>query len=113
MKHHMSLLEDPFNKIKDKTKFIEVRLNDEKRQKVNIGDTIVFSKLPTKEEQITVEVIDKYKCKTFEELYNKYDFSLFGCEEYTINQMINETYEIYSKEQEELYGVLGIAIKLI
>ncbi len=42
-----------------------------------------------------------------------FKFSLFGCEEYTLERMIDETYEIYTKEQEIKYGALGIKIKFI
>ena len=32
MKHYMKLQDDPFKKIKNKTKTIEMRLNDEKKE---------------------------------------------------------------------------------
>jgi ASC-1-like (ASCH) protein len=40
MKHYMKLQNDPFTKIKNKTKTIEMRLNDEKRRKIKIHDLI-------------------------------------------------------------------------
>lgn len=40
--HQMRLHPEPFEKIKNGTKIIEMRLNDEKRQKVQIGDKIEF-----------------------------------------------------------------------
>ncbi|GAA0126978.1 ASCH domain-containing protein [Clostridium sp. CTA-19] len=113
MNYNMTLFEEPFNMIKDKKKVIEVRLNDEKRKSINVGDLITFHKLPHKEEKIDVEVLNKYEFKTFEQLYNNFDFSLFGCNGYSMQSMIDETYNIYTKEQEEKYGVLGIRIKLI
>ena len=42
MLHKMKLNESPFERIKNGTKTIEFRLYDEKRQKINIGDTIIF-----------------------------------------------------------------------
>ena len=42
MVHKMRLVDFAFNAIKNGTKDIEVRLNDEKRQLINIGDTILF-----------------------------------------------------------------------
>ena len=44
MKHYMKLKNDPFIKIKNKTKTIEMRLNDEKRKKINVGDIIEFTR---------------------------------------------------------------------
>ena len=40
MLHIMKLKRTPFDKIRNGSKTIELRLNDEKRQKVNIGDFI-------------------------------------------------------------------------
>ena len=56
MNHEMSLTEDPFYRIKSGKKIIEVRLLDEKRQAIKIGDIITFYKLPEKSEKITVQV---------------------------------------------------------
>ena len=42
MLHIMKLKRAPFDKIRNGSKTIELRLNDEKRQKVNIGDFIEF-----------------------------------------------------------------------
>lgn len=113
MEHEMTLFEAPFNNIRNKQKSIEVRLNDTKRQNVSVGDIITFYKLPEKTERITVEVLDKYQYEDFEQLYSKFDFSLFGCQGYTMKRMIDETYDIYTMEQEKKYGVLGIKISLI
>lgn len=110
MEHMMNLFEEPFNKIKNNEKSIEVRLNDGKRKKVSVGDIITFYKLPQKEEKLTVKVLDKYIFDNFEELYSNFDFKLFGCDGYNMKAMIEETYEIYTKEQEKTYGVLGIKI---
>ena len=43
MIHKMNLWNDSFNKIKDKTKTIEMRLCDEKRSIICIGDIIEFT----------------------------------------------------------------------
>ena len=48
MIHEMSLNPAPFEKIKNGEKSIEIRLYDEKRRGVKIGDIIIFSKLPEK-----------------------------------------------------------------
>ncbi len=113
MEHHMTLYERPFELIKNQQKTIEIRLNDEKRQRIAIGDLITFSKLPEKNEKLTVEVMDKYLFESFEQLYHAFDFFLFGCQGYTMKRMLEGTYEIYTPEQEKKYGVLGIKIRLI
>ena len=55
----MKLMESPFERIRNGSKVVEIRINDEKRQKVKIGDKILFSKLPDLKEKLEVEVIDK------------------------------------------------------
>ena len=108
MKHKMKLLEEPFNEILNDKKTIEFRLNDEKRKNVKIGDIIEFSKLPTLEEKIEVEVMDLYNYPTFKEL-----FSFLGYKDKELEEAVNGMYEIYSPENEKKYGALGIKIKKI
>ena len=43
MKHVMNLWHDSFVKIKEQTKTIEMRLFDEKRSSISVGDTIIFT----------------------------------------------------------------------
>ena len=67
----MKLQEDPFERIKNGTKTVEFRLYDEKRQTIQIGDEIEFSKLPELQEKLLVKVIDLYKEESFEKLFKK------------------------------------------
>ena len=55
--HQMGLHGVYFDAIKKGTKTVEVRLNDEKRRKIKVGDTIEFIKIPEQNEILTVEVI--------------------------------------------------------
>ena len=48
MTHNMKLNDAPFETIKNGKKTIELRLYDEKRRKIKIGDTICF-----KEDQLS------------------------------------------------------------
>ena len=108
MKHSMKLLESPFNRIKNGTKTIEFRLYDEKRKKVQIGDTIEFSLLPDLKEKILVEVVKLYKANTFKELFEK-----LYTDKNEIDKKVKGMYEIYSPEKEKEYGVIGICLKLL
>lgn len=110
MTHKMSLNERPFQLIKEGRKTIEIRCNDEKRQKISVGDSIIFQKLPEMSENITVEVLALYPYNTFEELYRAFDFSEFGCKGYTMQQLLDGTREIYSEEKHARYGALGIRV---
>ena len=108
MVHKMKLREKPFEQIKRGIKTIEFRLFDEKRQKIEIGDKIEFSKLPDLQEKLLVKVIELYREDTFENLFRK-----IYTDENEITRKTKAMYEYYSPEEEKEYGVLGIKINLI
>ena len=70
--HNMNLNNDPFNRIIDGTKTIELRLNDEKRQLLKEKDLIEFTNRTTLEVTM-VEVVRLYKYSNFDELYKYFD----------------------------------------
>lgn len=109
----MGLYDEPFQSIKEGKKVYEVRLNDEKRRKLHIGDTIEFIRVPENDEALQVEVIGIRKYDTFQEMYEDIPFHLFDCEGWTMDEMIDGTYEIYTKEQEKQWGTLAIQIQKI
>ena len=111
MKYEMKLNNEPFIKIKDGTKTIELRLNDEKRKLLKIKDLIEFTNRDTLE-KILVEVENLHYYESFDELYKHFDKVSLGYNEDEIaNPKDMEKY--YSKEEQEKYGVLGIKIKLL
>ena len=59
MKHEMKLNNVPFERIKNGTKTIELRLNDEKRQLLKIKDLIEFTNR-TNNEKMLVEIANLY-----------------------------------------------------
>lgn len=111
--HKMHLNKGPFEMIKSGQKKIEIRLNDEKRRKVKIGDTIIFSKLPDCKEKIEVKVTGLLHYASFRELYEDIPFQLIGRENKSLDWMLQGIYKIYDKEREEKYGALGIRIERI
>lgn len=113
MKHDMRLLARPFELMRSGAKTVEIRLNDEKRRKIQVGDTITFRKLPEEEESIVAAVEALYRCSTFEELFKSLPFEAFGCAGHSMDRMLSATYEIYTPERESKYGALGIKIKLL
>ena len=114
MRHQMKLFRKPFFRIKKKKKIIEVRLFDEKRQKVSIGDEIEFSLIDVSKEKIVVKVIGLSKFNSFKNLYSSFHYSLFGHSHgTTLEEQLRDIMECYSKENEKKYGCLAIHIKLI
>lgn len=111
MKHKMNLNSEPFKNIKNKTKTIELRLNDEKRQLLKIGDLIEFTNVVTLE-TIIVEVKSLHKYSNFEELYKHFDKVSMGYDKDDLASF-KDMEQYYSKEEQEKYGVIGIEIKVI
>ena len=108
--HIMKLKEQYFNYIKFGTKTYEIRLNDEKRQKIKIGDYIEFQKEPLKEEKIIYKVDDLLYFKNFEELINKIDITLLASSKETKEELLKTLNSFYNAEEQKKYGV--VAIKL-
>lgn len=107
----MGLYSEYFQAIREGKKIVEVRLNDEKRRKIKVGDAIEFIKVPQQDEFLKVQVIDLKSYDSFEAMYNDIPPENFDCEGWTINEMIDGTYEIYTPEQENEWGTLAIMIE--
>ena len=58
MTHYMTLVDLAFNAIKNKTKTIEMRLNDEKRKLIKINDLIIFTNNVTNEKLVVYSPIN-------------------------------------------------------
>lgn len=76
----MGLYGEYFQSIIEGKKKVEVRLNDERRRKINVGDTIEFIKVPQQDETLKVHVTGIRKYDTFEEMYEDIPFKHFDCE---------------------------------
>jgi len=112
MQHEMKLNEKPFNSIKNGSKRIELRLYDEKRQKLKLNDTIRFYKVNNEEDFIDVKIRGLLRYNSFEELFNDVDFNICGPAK-GLTEKLENMYKIYSREEEQKYGILAISVKLI
>ncbi len=110
MFQYMNLVPSAFSKIADGIKTIELRLNDEKRQRINVEDTVVFNCSSTKD-IITAQVSRLHKFCDFEELYKTLPLEKCG---YTVAELDTAHYtdmeRYYTKEQIKKYGALGIEL---
>lgn len=108
MTHKMNLWNDSFLAIKNRTKTIEMRLYDEKRSAISIGDIIQFTNTTTGE-TMECTVVNLYRYKDFYELYKHHNKISIG---YSENEPAdpNDMLTYYSAENIEKYGVLGIEI---
>ena len=69
MTHYMNLWDDSFQAIKEGWKTVEMRLNDEKRSIINVGDIIEFTNTTT-QGKMACKVVNIYKYANFAELYS-------------------------------------------
>ncbi|MEH7114298.1 ASCH domain-containing protein [Neobacillus niacini] len=111
MVHEMGLYSEYYQAIKDGKKTVEVRLNDEKRRKIKVGDTIEFIKVPEQNDTLQVKVTGLRTYDTFQDMYKDIPFKDFDCAGWSMKEMIDGTYEIYTPEQEKEWGTLAITIK--
>ena len=65
MIHKMGLYGEYFQSIREGKKKVEVRLNDEKRREIKVGDSIEFVKIPQQNETLKVRVTELRKYNTF------------------------------------------------
>ena len=107
----MNLQHKPFEMIKKGIKTIEMRLYDDKRKHIKIGDTIIFTNEKSKD-LLQVKVTNLFVYDNFKTLYKNFTKQELG---YLKNEIANpsdmQTY--YSEEKQKQFGVIAIQIKLI
>lgn len=110
--HIMNLNQQALSLIKNEMKTIEMRLFDEKRRKIIVGDIIKFVSTENSSIFLTTKVTALYTFKNFKDLYEKFDKIELGYLESDIpNYSDMEKY--YSKNDIKTYGVVGIKINII
>ena len=111
MEYKMHLREHAFYMFKAGKQDIEMRLYDEKRQKIKVGDTIEFSNQETGQ-TINTEVVGIHVFENFEQLYNNFDKQRIGYEE-DAEANPSDMSQFYSVPEINKYGVVAIQTKLI
>lgn len=109
--HTMQLAPAPFNAIISGTKTIESRLFDEKRQAIQLGDTVVFTNRETPEQTVSVRVIGLLRYATFHDLFSHNIPAKFGGE--SVAWLDNQINVFYTLDDQKKYGVLGIEFELL
>ena len=104
---------DVFDIVNNGNKDIEVRLYDEKRSKLRIGDTLIFLRRPDEIDTIKAKVVDLVKYNNFSEVVDNYDMKRIYLEGYTKEMYLNEMRRFYSLEDEVKYGALAIIFEVV
>ena len=110
----MNLHEAPYNLIKSGIKTIELRLYDEKRQAVSVGDEIEFKNSAKLGLSLCCRVTALHKFSSFDELYKNLPLLKCGYTEKDIATASPDDMDFYySKEKQEKYGVVGIEVEVL
>lgn len=114
MRHFMNLQRGPFESMANGSKTIELRLFDEKRQRVKIGDEIEFTELSDCKRTLLTKVVALHRFPSFEELYKSLPPEKCGYDaESAESARSTDMNAYYSPEKQKLYGVIGIEVRLI
>ena len=108
--HQLKLATEPFDAIISGNKTIESRLYDTKRQKIQIGDRIIFTNRDNSEQTVTAEVVGLLRYATFRNLFSHNNPRKFGGD--NVEWLENQISEFYSIEDQKIYGVIGIEFKV-
>ncbi|MBQ1387557.1 ASCH domain-containing protein [Candidatus Saccharibacteria bacterium] len=109
--HEMNLQPSYFDFIKDGTKRIELRLFDEKRQQIQLGDIIEFTK--SEDDKFKAEVIGLLRYNSFNDLFEDFDISILADKSMTKQELLDVLSEFYTPEKQAEFGVLGIRLKIL
>lgn len=113
MTHEMKLDPKPFESIASGKKTIELRLYDEKRQKIAVGDTVIFSNR-TVGETIRVKVLALHRFPSFKELYDTLPLEKCGyCKSEITADSYKDMLKYYKESDQLLYGVVGIEFEKV
>ena len=108
--HQLKLATEPFNAIISGNKTIESRLYDAKRQKIQIGDRIIFTNRDNSEQTVTAEVVGLLRYATFRDLFSHNNPRKFGGD--NVEWLENQISEFYSLSDQLENGVIGIEFEI-
>lgn len=111
MKHEMGLQSKFFDYIKNGAKRIELRLFDEKRQRIKIGDTIEFTNPDG--ERLEVKVVGLLRYGSFEELFRDFDIAILADASMTKQELLEVLSGFYPLEKQVEMGVVGIRVEVV
>ena len=103
---------DIFSIIKNGVKDVEIRLYDDKRKKLKVGDKIVFYKRPEEIEKIECTITKLEKYNSFSDVVDNIDMERIYLEGTSKEDYIKLMRRFYSEDEEKNLGVLAIYFKV-
>ena len=109
--HTMHLDDEPFRKICDGSKTIELRLYDERRRLIRVGDFVRFE---NRSGVVKTKVTALYVFDDFRQLYSSLDLTKCG---YSSDELPaaspDDMLAYYTLKQQRKWGVVGIETELV
>lgn len=111
MEMTVHLEKEMFKLVESGIKDVEVRVNDEKRKKLKVGDKIIFLERPNEEKRLekTVEALEYYD--NLSELVEHYKMKSLYYEDCTKEKYIEDMEKFYTLEEIKNYGVVAITFE--
>lgn len=110
MQHTLRLDNKPFEAIKSTHKDIEMRLFDDKRKRINVGDEILFINR-SNNETLSCLVTNLYVFDNFKDLYEYFDKSRLGYKDDEVAYP-SDMEQYYPIEEIKKNKVVAIEIKI-
>ena len=106
----MKVQEKYYLLLKSGVKTIELRLYDEKRKKIKIGDELTFENLSDPNDSFTAQVKNLHRAPDFGALAEQIPVSKAGFQ--NKEELVQTMETFYSLDRQKEDGVLGIEIKI-
>ena len=102
-----------FDLVLQRTKDVEIRVNDEKRRKLKVGDTLIFVKRPGEQEKLKAIVKNLVYFSSFEEVMDFYEMPRIYLEGTSREDYIQLMRQFYSDDEVKQNGVVAIEFELL
>ena len=106
---HPEVFDIVMNGVKD----VEIRVNDEKRRQLKVGDTLLFVKRPDDLESVRAVVKNLVYFSSFEEVMDAYEMKRIYLENTTREEYLQLMKKFYSDEEVKKNGVVAIEFQLL
>ena len=108
MEMTIHLHKEVFDIVREGVKDVEIRVNDLKRRKLNVGDTLIFINRGDEDEKIKAKVTALVHFNDFAEVLDYYKMERLYLKETTKEEYLELMSKFYSDEEVKKYGVVAI-----
>ena len=109
--HEMDVKTKYYNLLKSGEKTVELRLLDEKRQQIKIGDEITFSDASDANETFVARVVDLHKAESFYKLFDIIAPEQAGFS--SREEVVDVMQEFYPLDMQKQFSVVGIEVERV